>query len=1202
MKKAMFSKYWVLKKQIPTKAMTKPMLLILSCLGAALFPWMAEESRAEGAVETVSLDLTAGSPAREIRLDGLWWFRPEQQAAAAEALDAEAVRLSAIPEDGASWYPLAVPQFLNRYSWWLDISRKFVAQDQARLDALPFDASQTRAGWYKRVLHLPAGTGETPEVLVRFEGVAMISRVYCNGRQVGGHVGMFGAFECRLTPHLKRGEPNTLLVYAERGADVDDADEVLGVAVTVAVTRGMLASLNHGMFGGFGRGALARFLGIWQPVTLKISQPGARLADAFFRPALDGHAIDVTLRNSGEDRASGRLHYSVRDVRSGELLHEEALGAVHEIAPNDETTVTFKKRGLRPKPWTPDFPNLYELTIEWRSPDGGRLLDRWTHKVGYRTVEVSGGLLHLNGKPYWARGAGMPVYGYKPNDAITARAFLRRMHEAHQMVTRSGCNPWNSLWFGLADEEGVGVVAEGVRPWALMGKTPPPDKALIEHWKQEQIQTVLRYRNHPSILFYCISNEGLQGDHENPEKLAIFKDIMDAVRAADPTRPVCQTSGEPDVTGRADIEDVHSYWGWYEPSSYVTDYDQPRRGLGAGKGRAFINKETAVPYQDTDTGGVHSTYVRLYSAHPWVGELGAEGEDPSFFAEHIRAETQLKTEKLRRQRAKQPTAGMILFANTTWIGDVLTQNPERWKPFPVWESARQALAPVLVGWTTPQSVFHGGETVTSRVFVVNDDARFRDLRGLELRADVHDAEGRSLAGTSMSLGNVPYFESREWPFSLRLPEPPQSGADMIRASVRLTLRDSTGVVGENSYPIRIASRRWSAAGGSGLVVACEGCGHAMRAHLEAMDARVLSLAETVAGQHQADVVLLGPGAVGVKEAEVRAALKEGGRLVVLGQGADARRFCPDVFPSLALVWQPARGYTTEPRGLRSGARWTGDRDITLTDIPARLRDATWISTRMADKESDPSHPLLRFRLQRGGHVLVAYDSRARALPEWLREWKKTGETIGTSIGLPLDVFEKRFPSGEVVLGGNRAKGVSAMYGVAVLPDEDSAVEQLEVAELTASPVGKDNDLDHFMFEKAADSAAGTRTMEGEFVEILGWREREPLFDGLEAMDWKWWARGEGRPFIACTAAHRIDAGRKDVVPLGRHLDPHFYWSGDLKQVYAAKLAWPVFAVRRSWGTLIVCELAIPEALPHDPRAARTLSNLVSRPLEKPDGD
>jgi hypothetical protein len=1139
-----------------------------------------------------------------LKLDGLWLFHPAEGALAPQALDAEARRIVAEAGGEAGfaqpgkWHPLAVPQFLNRYAWWLDISKKFVQADKARLAALPFDAEKTQAGWYRQQIELPKIAGPLPEVVVNFEGVAMLSRVYCNGHYVGGHVGMFGQFECRLTPHLNWGTTNTLLVYAERGSDVKGADEVVSVAVTVPVTRGMLASLNHGMFGGFGRGAFAKFLGIWQPVTLKVSQPGGRIADAFFKPALDGHAIDIAVQNPGTQAVTGQLHYQVRDRQSGTLLHAEAMAKPLEIVGETTRAITLVKHGLVPKLWSPDFPNLYDLVIEWKSADGLRLLDRWTHPVGYRTVEVKGTQLHLNGHPYWTRGAGMPVYGYKPNDEITARGFLRQMHAGNQVVTRSGCNPWNKLWFGAADEEGVGVANEGVRPWALMSKQAPPAPAILAQWKTEQVETVRQYRNHPSILFYCVANEGLQGDHENPEKLAIYRDIITTMRQADPTRPICQTSGEPDAAGNADIEDVHSYWGWYEHSSFVFDYDTPRRGLHAGDGRAFINKETAVPYQDTDTGGVHPNYVGRYSAHPWVGELGAEGDEPAYFAEHVRAEAKLKTEKLRRQRQSLPTAGMILFANTTWIGNVLTAQPDQWKFFPVWEGARQALEPVLVGWTTTRHVFFAGDTVQTRVFVVNDDARFRDLKVLTLKAEVLDASGRSLVAAEQPLGAMAYFTARDWPLELKIPAPEGCDQALTAATVRLTLSDSSDAVATNRYPIRIAARPWAIQGGSSLTVATEGCTPSILAHLRAMGTRLVTVAEARAGGMKCEAVILGPQAASMSEAMASALLKPGGRLLALQQGAAARRFCPEVYPpQRMLAWGEPKGYELRSQGLRAGTRWATDRDLTFTEIPARLAGAAQIVTRMGDKASDPAQPLLRFRLPTGGRVLVAYDSRATALPGWLQDWTKTGEALGVSTGFQLNLFEKTFTPGEVVLSGNRGPGVTAMYTVAVLPDKGGSVEQLELASQGEGKVGADNALDHFMFEKADSAVGSTVRVNGEFVEMLGWKEGRPLFTGLDAMDWKWWARGEGQPAFACTATHRIDVTRKEVIPLGRFLESHFYWSGNLKKIYESKLTWPVFAVRRSWGTLVVCELALSDAMAHDPRAARTLSNLLTQAMD-----
>ena len=210
-----------------------------------------------------SLDLTDAFAAAPIQLlvSGDWDFRPAD-AAVPQGPDARAAELAADPGEG--WHGVAVPQFLNRTVWWLQhISPAYAQQEIDRVAALPFDAESTYAGWYRRTLKLPAlAEGEArPEVRVHFEGVAMVSRVYLNGERVGGYVGMFGGFDCRLTDALRFGEDNQLLVHVERGSRGENDTEVVDVAVTVPVTRDMLTSSNSGMFGGFGRGARAKSSG-----------------------------------------------------------------------------------------------------------------------------------------------------------------------------------------------------------------------------------------------------------------------------------------------------------------------------------------------------------------------------------------------------------------------------------------------------------------------------------------------------------------------------------------------------------------------------------------------------------------------------------------------------------------------------------------------------------------------------------------------------------------------------------------------------------------------------------------------------------------------------------------------------------------------------------------------------------------------------
>ena len=1011
-------------------------------------------ANASSNLPTSPIVLPEGSPVQTISLDGTWLFSPRAgetltASLGALELDCDARSLNQKPGQGTNWFPLAVPQFLNRYSWWLDISKKFVVADDARLAALPFEVRRVQSGWYLRQLILPDTEAPLPEVVVNFEGVAMLSRVYCNGHLVGQHTGMFGTLVCRLTPFLERGATNNLLVYVERGSDVKDADAVLGVAVTVPVSRGLLESLNHGMFGGFGRSVTANFLGIWQPVSLKISRPGVRIDEVFFVPRLDGHEIQFTLANSNSLPATGILQCRLTDKSTGELLNSADVNITNPIPCGGWRNGAISARNLKPKLWTPDHPNLYELSLEWRTLNDGRLLDRWSEAVGYRTVRVKDSQVYLNGHPYWCRGAGQPVYGYKPTDTVTAHAFLRLMHEGNEMVTRTGCNPWNDLWYSAADVEGVGVSSEGVRPWALMSKAPPPAPALLENWKEEQLATIRRYRNHPSILFWCMANEGLQGDAQNPKKIALYRDLIAAARKVDPTRPIIQTSGDPDYAHNAEIEDVHSYWGWYESSSFVNEYTHPRRGLSGTSGHAFLNEECAVPYQDTDTGGVHPSYIGRYSAHSWVGEIGVEGTNSSYFAEHVRAEAKLKSEKLRYQRSEQPTAGALLFANTTWVKNVLTLPPSQWQPFPVWNAVRQAFAPVLVAWGTSQTVFFGGDLLRTRLYVVNDDANFRNLKKLSAQVEVLDAAGKSLLTQSLPLGGVDYFAIRDWPLALRMPVPSGASTGMVAASVLLRLWCNHQVVAENSYPIHVATHEWAATSDSSLTMVAEGCGPAIGAQLQLMGLRLVSLKAAAAGAIKADVVLLGPQATAISPANASSVLKPGGRLIVLEQGIRAQRFFTDLL-------------------------------------------------------------------------------------------------LTNSAGLAQD--------------------------------------------------GADVPLNNFMSEKSTTGQPATAKVDEEFVEMMGWTQKRLFFDGLEAMDWKWWAQGEGCPAYVGSATHFVDIQNPAVIALGRFLQPHFYWSGNLKKIYESKLSYPVFAVKRDWGEPVVSELNLSAALPHDPRAARTLKNMIDQPL------
>lgn len=63
------------------------------------------------------------------------------------------------------------------------------------------------------------------------------------------------------------------------------------------------------------------------------------------------------------------------------------------------TVVTFRNRIPEVKLWTAETPNLYTLVVEQLDPDSGQTIQAESCRVGFRSVRVCNGMLHVNGKP-----------------------------------------------------------------------------------------------------------------------------------------------------------------------------------------------------------------------------------------------------------------------------------------------------------------------------------------------------------------------------------------------------------------------------------------------------------------------------------------------------------------------------------------------------------------------------------------------------------------------------------------------------------------------------------------------------------------------------------------------------------------------------------------------------------------------------------
>jgi hypothetical protein len=669
--------------------------------------------------------------------------------------------------DHTGFAPVAVPQFLNRILWWLDDSEDFKKHEDARLKKLGFDTDRAEDGWYHLTLVLPEAGLPLPKgegrregegnvrtstapplpanalplnkrLYLEFEGVAMKCKAYCNGAAFGEHSGMFSRFSFDLTPHLKPGT-NLFALYVSM-EKIPASNLSMGEAVTVNLTVSKVRSLSKGMYGPLAPGFDNHgydLHGIWQPVRLVI-RGQATIEDIWFAPSLEG--AEVRVQASSATRTRTAILKAKWTEANTTNIFAELDG--EKIQLGKSATHTLWLSGAHPKLWTPANPNLYRLDVTLETPDG-ELLDSWSHNVGFRTFEIRGNQFFLNGHPYWLRGSNHLPYGKNPWDPELPRRLIKYLHDANVRITRTHATPWNEAWLDAADEIGLAVSLEGIRPWALAGKIGATPPELFQHWLMENEDVVKRARNHPSVFIYTIGNEMLLRDPKNLQKWQQLSKVVKQTRQLDPTRPIIASSDyqrdpdfyktvlQPAGIDDGDIDDIHRYNNWYGASSFVTDSKFESEMKKRSRNRPFIGQEMSAGYPDLDTGLPVLRYTRdLLTPQAWVGQYAYPGSNPAIFLEHYRAVTKRWAEQLRFQRSTN-TAGFMLFAAECWFKH--SYDSASVEPYPVLGSVRNAWAPIGLALETGRRRFYGGEEFETAVYISNDDDKFRDYKNLELK-------------------------------------------------------------------------------------------------------------------------------------------------------------------------------------------------------------------------------------------------------------------------------------------------------------------------------------------------------------------------------------------------------------------------------------------------------------------------------------
>lgn len=361
-------------------------------------------------------------------------------------------------------------------------------------------------GWYKRQVEIPADwTGR--RVFLCIGGVHRYASVWVNGTAFGDHIGCLSPFEYDITDCATPGS-DALIVIRVDSEQRWDIDTMIGAWDIIDYMD-------------------TYWGGIWGHVTLE-ARNTAYLEDLFVEPFVTPPRCQATVTIQGTLPGKAALRLEILDKAGAVVGSAEATPAV-SLKPIEVEVPNAKL-------WTPDTPHLYRARMSLMR--GDTVLDAVKTRFGFRELVIAGVRILLNGKPLFLRGYGddaiypetmaAPSYEavYRRKIAIAKEyGFNHVRHHSHFLPPE---------YYDVCDELGMLVSPElpiGYQQFYNKAQGPA-----LELYKTEWAAAIRRFRNHPSIMDWCMGNEMYESIPIAPELYRIAKEL-------DGTRPVVDTDG-----------------------------------------------------------------------------------------------------------------------------------------------------------------------------------------------------------------------------------------------------------------------------------------------------------------------------------------------------------------------------------------------------------------------------------------------------------------------------------------------------------------------------------------------------------------------------------------------------------------------------------------------------------------------------------
>lgn len=398
--------------------------------------------------------------------------------------------------------------------------------------------------WYQR--NFDFSRKDNTKVFLYFAAVNYESHVYVNGKKAGSHIGGFTPFNFDVTDLLVNGE-NFIVVKVDNTRKKE--------AVPTVNTDWW----NHG--------------GITRDVML-VELPEIYIEDYKFE-----------LQDEKDPTIKGFVKLATHAKDEEVTVKIADLKIESTIVTNDDGIAEFNFYPEDLERWEPENPHLYN--VELSTSD-----DEISEKIGFRTIEVNGSEILLNGKKIFLKGICMheenPITGRRNYNLDDAELMLGWAQELNANFVRLAHYPHNEYVHRLADELGILLWEELPVYWTIDWT----NQSTFENAKNQLTEAVSRNKNRASVIIWSVANETPVNDDRNN----FLKKLISITRSLDSSRLISaamevhsefvennrvKVIGDP-LGEFVDIISFNQYHGWYGGNiddfpniNWRLDYNKP---------------------------------------------------------------------------------------------------------------------------------------------------------------------------------------------------------------------------------------------------------------------------------------------------------------------------------------------------------------------------------------------------------------------------------------------------------------------------------------------------------------------------------------------------------------------------------------------------------------------------------------------------